>query len=130
MLFPVASQAKLIAGDYWNAVHEHDLDDLFTLNFPSLFIHKREDDLAALGVDDIQGGRIRETAVAAKSDPAGLFAQFDAGDLLGWHEGGVENVHAAVGGITDPNLLFVRRVADAVAGAAVPLDHALGEPLH
>ena len=42
----------------------------------------------------------------------------------------VEDVQRAVGGVADPDFLLVRRQADAVAGAAVPLDRALLEALH
>ncbi len=51
-------------------------------------------------------------------------------DLLGRHDGRVEDVQPTVGGVGEPELLLVGRQADAVAGAAVPLGRPLLEALH
>src|SRR5205814_927811 len=60
----------------------------------------------------------------------GLVAQGNAADLLGRHLSVVENVQAPVCRVRQPNLLFVRRQADAVAGTAVAFSWALLESFH
>src|SRR5262249_46552968 len=90
------------------------------------FILQRGDDLFCAYVDHLSGGRVGEASVQAEVDPAGLVTDFDAVlGLLRRHYRGVKDVQHAVGAVTEPDLFFVRRQADAVAGAAMPLDRAL-----
>ena len=67
--------AELVADGYQYAILEDYLDDLFTVDFPALFVHERQDDLARLGVNHVQRRRIREAAVKRS------FSKFPA-DLL------------------------------------------------
>src|SRR5262249_35635438 len=83
-----------------------------------------------LGVDDLARGGEGVTAVEAERHPAGLFAQLDADSLFRWHHRGIEDVQGAVVRVTDPKLLLVRRQADAVARAAMPLDRPLLVTFH
>src|SRR5262249_49638505 len=124
------AEAELVAGAGRHALLKDDLDHLLAVDLAALLVFQRGEDLFRLGVDDLAGGRVGVAAVEAEGDPARLFAQADAGRLLRRHDRGVEDVHLAVGGVAHPDLLLVRREADAVAGAAVPLDGALLEALH
>ena len=77
---------------------------------------------------DYHTGTLLALALSA-SVLARLFAQPDADALLRRQDGSVEDVDLAIGGVTHPDFLLVRRQADAVAGAAVALDVAAFESL-
>ena len=53
-------------------------------------------------VDDITSGRIRQRAIDAEGDPAGLVAQRNALQLFGRHNRGIKYMNAAIEGVIDP----------------------------
>src|SRR6266699_519959 len=117
----VVTDAELVARANGAAVGEHDLQQFFALYVLSGFVFKRGNNTLGAGVDDVAGGGISAAAVDAEGDPAGLVAQFDARRLLRRHHGGIEDMNAAVGAVGKPQLFFVGRERNAVAGAAMPL---------
>ena len=82
------------------------------------------------GVYHIASRWVSESAIDAERDPARLFAQLDAGGLLGRDRSDIEYVDPAVGGIADPDLPLVGTQADAMAGAAMALRRPLLEALY
>src|SRR6266566_1433433 len=117
----VVTDAELVARANGAAVGEHDLQQFFALYVLSGFVFKRGNNTLGAGVDDVAGGGISAAAVDAEGDPAGLVAQFDALRLLRRHHGGSGDMNAAVGAVGKPQLFFVGRERNAVAGAAMPL---------
>src|SRR5262249_26011931 len=85
------------------------------------------EDLLRLDIDHLAGGRIGQSPVEAKRDPARLFAQFDAHHLFGRHHCRIEDVHPLVVGIAEPNLFLIRGQSYAVARASVAFGRALLE---
>src|SRR5262249_14635538 len=66
-------------------------------------------------------GRICESAVEPKSNPAGLLSKLDADNLL-WRQGGdIKNMELAVGCIAEPYFPFIGSQANAMAWATVAL---------
>src|SRR5690242_6566641 len=64
-------------------------------------------------------------AIDTERDPARHVAELDAAQLLGRHDGSVENVKAVVGAVGQPQFLFIRRQAYAVTRAPVALHRPL-----
>ena len=94
------------------------------------FVGQTGNDLPRRDVNHIACGRICIAPVDAEGDPAGLFANRDARDLFWRHHRRVEHVHAAVGGVAYPDLLFIRCDPDAVTRTAVAFGNALLKTLH
>src|SRR5882724_8788656 len=115
------AKSKLVARSRRHVPGEINLQHLLAMDRGALFIGQTRDDLACSDFDDLPRGRIGVASINAERDPARLVAQQDGGDLLGGHYRIVEKVQAAVGRVRHPELLFVWRQADAVAGAAMPL---------
>src|SRR5690348_8343092 len=118
-MFPANSELISRANGY--AIGEIDFQQLFALDRLAGFVRKSGDDVFGAGVDYIPRGRKGETPIDAKGNPAGLIAQLDTHFLLWRHDGGVEDVNAAVGAVIQPQFLFVGSKSDAVAGTAMPL---------
>src|SRR5262245_54430097 len=107
-----------------------DLDHLLAVYLAPGFVGERRQDLLGSHVNHLAGRRIAVLGVQAECDPARLLAQADAHGLLRRHDGIVEDVYLLVERVHDPDLLLVRRQADAVAGAAVSLHRPLLRPLN
>src|SRR5437870_7039595 len=125
-----SSQTELITGADGNAVLEIDFEHLLAVDLAALFVAQSGHDGFGFRVDDFSRGGQSKSAVEAESDPAGLLAELDAGGLARGHNGGIENVHAAVGGVTHPDFFFIWSQSNAVARAAMALRQSLLEPLH
>ena len=113
-----------------HAVDEDDLDHLLAVDLAALLVRQRGDDLLRLRVDHLAGRRIGVAAVEAERDPARLLAQLDARRSASAASRVLSKTCTRLLAASHhPDLLLVRRQADAVAGAAVPLDRALLEAL-
>src|SRR3954447_12278709 len=87
-------------------------------------------DLLGRRIDDVARRWVSIFAVNAERYPARLLADLDRGDLLRRRHFVVEDMQPLIGGVANPDFLFVRRQTDAMARAAVALDHALFKPLN
>jgi hypothetical protein len=123
-----AAQAELIPGAHGPTVSEINLQYLLAVNLAPGLVFQGGDELARLHVEDFAGREVRELAVEAERDPAGLLAQGQARHLFGrefpFERARVEDVHALVVAVHDPDFFLVRREADAMTRTAVPLDRA------
>src|SRR5262249_60315838 len=82
-----------------------------------------------LGSHRLPGRRVGVATVKAEGDPSRLFTQLDACRLLWRHCRGIEHMDTAVRRIAQPNFLLIGCQADAMTGAAVAFDWALGNSL-
>jgi len=112
----------LIADADRYAVLEMDFNHLLAVNRPAFLVRQRCNDFLAIRVDNLSRRWIGKAAVEAERHPAWLVAQRDALHLLGRVGRQVENVDLLIVRIAQPELLFVRREPDAMAGSAVTLN--------
>src|SRR4029079_5394838 len=124
-----STDTELVTGADDHAVLEDDLYHLLTMNRVALLVLQRGHDRLGLHLDHFARGGVGVPAVEAKRDPAGLFADRQAGDLFGRVLRRVEDMDAGVVGVGDPDFRLVGCQANAVAGAAVPLHRPRRVPL-
>ena len=116
----LSAEAELVSGFGDLAFFvEMNFDHFFGLKGGSFFVCEAGDDFAGFDVDDVAGAWVGKFAVEGKGDPAGLVAKFDALELFRRFDGVVENLHAGIVGVGDPDFFFVGSEANAMAGAAV-----------
>ena len=120
----------MIAGADGQASDEVNLEHLLTAHLTALLVFERRHDPAGRHVDDFAGRGIGVATVDTEGHPARIVAQLDAAELFGRLDGDVEVMHVLVVAVDDPDFLFIRREADAVAGAGVALDRPHREALH
>src|SRR5262245_11812145 len=119
---PFLTDSELVSCANRFATGEIDLQQLFTMHRSARLIRESCDDLLALDVDYLSGRRISQPSVDAERYPSGLLAQLDAHLLFRRHGRCIENMKTLVETVTEPDFCFIRRQADAVTRAAVPLD--------
>src|SRR5262249_55239738 len=119
------ADAELIPVADRNSIADVDLDHLLAVHLAAGFVLQSRDELLGLRVEDLASTWVGVAAVEGEGDPAGLLPQRQAMRLPRRGRRQVEDVQPAIVGVADPGLGLVRREADAVAGAAVPLHGAL-----
>src|SRR5437660_4557479 len=98
---------------------EHDFHSLFTLDIATDFIFQLSNDGLRLRVDDVATRRVQPFAVGTPRQPQRFVPHFDALQLLWRSYRIVEHVNHAVRSVRQPDLLFIGRQRDAMAGTAV-----------
>src|SRR5262249_55577112 len=123
----IPTQSELISGGDRLAAVEMNFDHLFAVHRRPMLIGQGGQGSFARNVDYLAGAGIRKSAVETEGDPAGLFAELETRLEPRRHGGVVEDVNHLVKRVDDPDFGLIRRQADAVAGAAVPLGRPFGD---